>query len=126
MPATLPQDACEARARSLRKSARWHARAHIRVATVSRDLRRVVAALLAGAALCVPATARAQTTTVPAEGVEVVPTPPVPLTRNASLSASSSELPNTGTDPRMLFLGGLALTLIGFGLRLRTADADDY
>jgi hypothetical protein len=26
----------------------------------------------------------------------------------------------------MLFLVGLALTLIGFGLRLRTADADLY
>jgi len=27
---------------------------------------------------------------------------------------------------RMLFLAGLALTLLGFGMRLRTADADDY
>ena len=90
------------------------------------DLRRVVAVLLAGAALCVPAAAGAQTSTIPVDGVDVSTTPPVPLTSNTALPASSGELPNTGTDPRMLFLGGLALTLIGVGLRLRTADADDY
>ena len=38
----------------------------------------------------------------------------------------SSELPNTGSDPRMLILVGAALTLIGVGLRLRTADAGLY
>lgn len=38
----------------------------------------------------------------------------------------SSELPNTGSDPRMLILAGAALTLIGVGLRLRTADAGLY
>jgi len=57
-------------------------------------------------------------------------TPPVPLAGEDAggtrANAAGSELPNTGSDPRMLFLGGLALTLMGFGLRLRTADADDY
>ncbi len=38
----------------------------------------------------------------------------------------SSELPNTGSDPRLLFLVGVAMTLLGVGLRLRTADADLY
>jgi hypothetical protein len=93
---------------------------------VPPDLRRVVAVLLAGAALCLPAAARAQTSTVPMEGADVSTTPPVPLSGSSALTASSGELPNTGADPRMLFLGGLALTLIGCGLRLCTADVDDY
>jgi LPXTG-motif cell wall-anchored protein len=93
---------------------------------VPGGLRRVVTALLAVAAFCLPATARAQTATIPVDAVDVTTTPPVPLTESTTLTASSSELPNTGTDPRMLFLGGLALTLIGCGLRLRTADVDDY
>ncbi len=38
----------------------------------------------------------------------------------------ASELPNTGSDPRLLFLAGAALVLIGVGLRLRSADADLY
>jgi len=88
--------------------------------------RRAVAALLAGALLCTPTGARAQAMMIPVDGAEVTTTPPVPLARQTSLRTVSSELPNTGTDPRMLFLGGLALTLIGFGLRLRTADAEDY
>ena len=73
--------------------------------------RRVVVSLLVAAALCAPAAASAQTSTLPGEGSE---------------RAAPSELPNTGADPRMLFLAGLALTLMGFGLRLRTADADEY
>ena len=32
----------------------------------------------------------------------------------------------TGSDPRLLFACGIALTLIGVGLRLRTADAELY
>ena len=43
---------------------------------------------------------------------------PAPLTP----SASPSELPNTGADPRLLALAGAALLLTGTGLRLRTLD----
>lgn len=35
---------------------------------------------------------------------------------------TTGTLPNTGSDPRLLILAGLALLLSGFGLRLRTAD----
>lgn len=82
--------------------------------------------LLAAAMLWLPAAASAQTSTIPEDGAGVSTTPPVPLAGEGSQKGPSSELPNTGTDPRMLFLAGLALTLIGFGLRLRTADADLY
>lgn len=89
-------------------------------------LRRVVAALLSAAVLAVPAAASAQTSTIPDDGAGVSTTPPVPLAGERSRPAPAPELPNTGADPRMLFLAGLALTLMGFGLRLRTADADLY
>jgi LPXTG-motif cell wall-anchored protein len=82
--------------------------------------------LLATVALCLPAAAAAQTSTIPEEGAGVSTTPPVPLAGGRPSTAGAEQLPNTGTDPRLLFLTGLALTLIGFGLRLRTADADDY
>lgn len=72
------------------------------------------------------AAASAQTATIPEEGAGVSTTPPVQLSGDDSDRAPARELPNTGTDPRLLFLAGLALTLIGFGLRLRTADADEY
>jgi hypothetical protein len=36
------------------------------------------------------------------------------------------ELPSTGSDPRVLFLCGVALTILGVGVRLRTADAELY
>jgi LPXTG-motif cell wall-anchored protein len=88
--------------------------------------RRLVIALLAAAALCLPASAAAQTSTIPEEGADVSTTPPVPLAGERPSTTGSGELPKTGADPRMLFLVGLALTLIGFGLRLRTADADLY
>ncbi|HUR85075.1 MAG TPA: LPXTG cell wall anchor domain-containing protein [Solirubrobacteraceae bacterium] len=104
---------------------------------------RVIAALLVTATLAVPAAATAQTTTVPRSGASVSNTPPVPLTPGNSegatagsevpeaavsrrSSGSGSELPNTGSDPRMLFAFGVALTLLGVGLRLRTADAELY
>ena len=35
---------------------------------------------------------------------------------------AAATLPNTGSDPRLLILAGLALLLSGLGLRLRTAD----
>jgi LPXTG-motif cell wall-anchored protein len=35
---------------------------------------------------------------------------------------TSGSLPNTGSDPRLIMLAGLALLLAGAGLRLRTAD----
>jgi hypothetical protein len=41
-------------------------------------------------------------------------------------AAAAGALPSTGSDPRVLFLCGMALTLLGVGLRLRTADADLY
>lgn len=89
--------------------------------------RRVVAVLLAGAALGLPASASAQTPAIPEDGAGVTTTPPVPLAGGDSREpASGGELPNTGSDPRLLFLTGLALTLVGFGLRLRTVDADEY
>lgn len=89
---------------------------------------RRLAALLVAAVLGVPASAAAQTTTIPRGGADVSNTPPVPLSDGTSGSSAdgAAELPNTGTDPRLLFLCGVALTLLGVGLRLRTADADLY
>ena len=37
-------------------------------------------------------------------------------------TTGTAALPNTGSDPRLLILAGLALLLSGLGLRLRTAD----
>lgn len=93
---------------------------------------RQIAALLVFVALVAPAAASAQTTTVPSSGASVSNTPPVPLSEgesegtSARSQASGSELPNTGADPRLLFVCGVALTLLGVGLRLRTADAELY
>jgi hypothetical protein len=89
---------------------------------------RRISALLAAAALCAPATAAAQTTTNPRGRADVTTTPPVPLPGNGPnpAPAAGNELPNTGSDPRVLFACGIALTLLGVGLRLRTADADLY
>lgn len=96
-----------------------------------------IAALLVAVVLVLPAAAGAQ---APAP-TQSVPTqepgstrPPVDLGNGAGNGANSSpsseseqgELPNTGSDARLLFLTGLALTLLGVGLRLRTADADVY
>jgi LPXTG-motif cell wall-anchored protein len=58
-------------------------------------------------------------------------TPPPPATPRAggprsAPAAAGSELPNTGADPRLLLALGAALTLLGVGLRLQTADADLY
>ena len=96
--------------------------------------RRVVV-LLAALALGVPAAVPAQTTTVPQGSSGVSTQPPVSLgggdgepeaEAQPEAAASTGELPNTGSDPRLLFLVGVAMTLLGVGLRLRTADADDY
>jgi hypothetical protein len=88
-----------------------------------------------------PAAAAAQTTTVPRGGADLSTTPPVPLPESPPPKAAGGAdsgrhgqpaavanraLPNTGSDPRVLFLCGVALTLLGVGLRLRTADADLY
>ncbi len=101
--------------------------------TVPPIHRRVAAGLLAAAALCVPAPALAQTSTIPEDGAGVSTTPPVPLTdpdkgsgSPTSRPSAADQLPDTGSDPRMVLMAGLALTLLGFGLRLRTADVDDY
>lgn len=95
------------------------------------------AAQAATPAPTLPAAAAAQAATPP----PTLPTqssgssrPPVKLGRGGSdagaggrsASAAKSSLPNTGSDPRLLFLTGVALTLLGAGLRLRTADADVY
>ena len=97
-------------------------------------LRRVVV-VLAAFALCIPAVAVAQSGTVTQGGSGVSTQPPVTLDGDGSTpkpaakpqpASRSGELPNTGSDPRLLFLVGVALTLLGVGLRLRTADADLY
>lgn len=95
--------------------------------------RRLVVAL-AALSLSVPTAALAQTATIPENGSGVSTQPPVALgggekkrpATKPSVTTGVAELPNTGSDPRLLFLVGLALTLFGVGLRLRTADADDY
>jgi hypothetical protein len=125
--AKLAQDARAGFAAALcEKPAAVVADARIRVGGVPSVPRRVVAALLCAAVLGIPVAARAQSTTLLEEGADVSSTPPVPLAGGDLQTTAASELPNTGTDPRLLFFTGLALTLIGFGLRLRTADADDY
>lgn len=40
----------------------------------------------------------------------------------SSTGSTGTSLPNTGSDPRLIVLAGLALLLSGLGLRLRTAD----
>ncbi len=97
--------------------------------------------LLASFVLCAPATAIGQTSTVEQEGSGVSTQPPVelggddgepqtstppPAPGEATEPPGSDGLPNTGSDPRLLFLAGVALMLFGVGLRLRTADADLY
>jgi LPXTG-motif cell wall-anchored protein len=102
--------------------------AGIRVRGVPWSLRRLVVVPFAVVMLAFPAAAAAQNSTIPANGAGVSTTPPVPLpsaTRVPKATAAAN-LPNTGSDPRMLFLTGLALSLLGAGLRLRTVDADDY
>ena len=95
------------------------------------QISRRLAVVLAAIALCVPAAAVAQTSTVPTTGTGVSTQPPVALggektATKPPAAPRAGELPNTGSDPRLLFLVGLALTLLGVGLRLRTADADLY
>jgi hypothetical protein len=101
---------------------------------------RRIAALIVAAMLGAPAAATAQTTMAARGDAGVSTTPPVPLAEGGSENAASDvevrgvaartvadrELPSTGSDPRMLFLCGVALTLVGVGLRLRTADAELY
>jgi LPXTG-motif cell wall-anchored protein len=90
--------------------------------------RRLVLVPLAVVMLAVPSPAAAQDSTIPEDGAGVSTTPPVPLPGDAAppQAAPATDLPDTGSDPRMLFLAGLAMSLLGAGLRLRTADADDY
>ena len=59
-------------------------------------------------------------------GVDDAARPAARRERDRASRRPPADLPNTGSDPRMLFLAGLALSLLGAGLRLRTADADDY
>ncbi|MGH2840457.1 MAG: LPXTG cell wall anchor domain-containing protein [Solirubrobacteraceae bacterium] len=95
---------------------------------------RRIAALILAAVLSMPAAALAQTLTTPMPAEPGSTQPPVDLDGNGDGSGDSgseqpsrsSELPDTGSDPRMLILAGAALTLLGVGLRLRTADADAY
>jgi LPXTG-motif cell wall-anchored protein len=97
------------------------------VRTVPWSPRRIVVVPLAVAMLAVPASAAtAQDSTIPENGAGVSTTPPVPLPGERATPATAADLPNTGSDPRMLFLTGLAMSLLGAGLRLRTVDADDY
>jgi hypothetical protein len=95
---------------------------------------RRIAAVLVAALLSFPAAAVGQTQTQPLPKDPGSSKPPVDLnggnTQGGDTGTSggtpSSDLPNPGSDPRMLFLAGAALTLLGVGLRLRTADADLY
>jgi LPXTG-motif cell wall-anchored protein len=96
--------------------------------------RRLVVVLVA-LALCVPAMACAQTQSVAQSASGVSTQPPVSLDGEDSEpkpaakhppASHAGELPNTGSDPRLLFGVGVAMTLLGVGLRLRTADADLY
>jgi LPXTG-motif cell wall-anchored protein len=97
--------------------------------------------VLAALALCAPGAAIGQTSTIEQQGAGVSTQPPVqlgdgdgeqqagtPPAAPAPPSSPSADgtLPNTGSDPRVLFLAGVALMLFGVGLRLRTADADLY
>jgi LPXTG-motif cell wall-anchored protein len=94
---------------------------------VSSSRRRLLAVPLAVVMLTLPASASAQSATIPEDGAGVSTTPPIPLEGEAAPPADdAAPLPNTGSDPRMLFLTGLAMTLLGAGLRLRTADAEHY
>lgn len=94
-------------------------------------LRRVVV-LVSALALCSPALAHAQMPEVPPSASGVSTQPPVQLDGGRAENPrrapdpGAAELPNTGSDPRLLFLAGVALTLVGVGLRLRTADAELY
>jgi LPXTG-motif cell wall-anchored protein len=100
-------------------------------------LRRVVV-VFAALALSVPAVALAQTATTTQGATGVSTQPPVTLGGGGGddpepakpapkpATPQAGELPNTGSDPRLLFLVGVAMTLLGVGLRLRTADADLY
>ena len=53
-------------------------------------------------------------------------TTPAPTTTQPEAAAQGEQLPNTGSDPRLLLLFGLAFLMIGVGLRLRTIDPDAY
>jgi LPXTG-motif cell wall-anchored protein len=90
--------------------------------------RRLVLVPLAVVMLAVPSPAAAQNSTIPEDGAGVSTTPPVPLPGESAppQDAPATDLPDTGSDPRMLFLAGVAMSLLGAGLRLRIVDADDY
>jgi hypothetical protein len=94
-------------------------------------VRRVVV-LVSALALCAPAVVFAQMPDVPPSAPGVSTQPPVELGGEGgskprpSTDPGAGQLPNTGSDPRLLCLVGVALTLLGVGLRLRTADADLY
>jgi hypothetical protein len=95
-------------------------------------LLRCFVAVLAAALLCAPGLATAQSPTLAQDGAGVSAQPPTQLagddpaatTPAAAAPTAAVALPTTGADPRVLFLSGVALMLLGAGLRLRTADAD--
>jgi LPXTG-motif cell wall-anchored protein len=58
--------------------------------------------------------------TTPAPSSPASPSSSSPSTQTAPTTAAA-QLPNTGTDARLLVLLGLALVICGVGLRLRTA-----
>jgi LPXTG-motif cell wall-anchored protein len=62
-----------------------------------------------------------------ASGTQLGQAPPVSgsgqtTTETSPTGSQTAQLPNTGADPRVLALLGLALLLAGVGLRLRTRD----
>ncbi len=94
------------------------------------QISRRITGLIVAAMLAVPAAAPAQTPQPSPSDEPGSSQPPIDLGGDEGSpddsGSKSSELPNTGSDPRMLILAGAALTLLGVGLRLRTADADLY
>ena len=55
-------------------------------------------------------------------GDEGSPAPAPAPAPGPGATPADGALPNTGSDPRLIILAGLALLLSGLGLRLRTAD----
>jgi LPXTG-motif cell wall-anchored protein len=96
--------------------------------------RRRITALLGAAALMlaaapIPALAQEDpgdlpplSSTVPDTGQTTSTTPPPPPPAQSEPPSRVQELPNTGSDPRVLALLGAALLLAGIGLRMRAPD----
>lgn len=109
------------------------------VSSRSRRARHLLASLLLGGTLALPAAAAAQTGSTTTPGAGNSPTlsqqPPVslggskskpkattPAPKRSTTATAPARLPNTGYDVVQVGLLGLVLVLLGIGLRLRTRD----